>query len=155
MTQSHKLKPVAKSMEVNYVHPRVGVGVMLAKDGKILLGKRRNSHGEGEWALIGGKLEHGEAIAACAHREIMEEAGLEVQNVKFSCVINSTRHLPKHFVAIGLTADWLSGEPQVFPEERISEWGWFSLNDLPQPMFFDSAQVIRAHLAGTPFTDLE
>ena len=128
---------------------------MLMKDGKLLLGKRRNSHGDGEWALIGGKLEHGESVTDCAHREIMEESGLEIKNVRFANVINSTKYLPKHFVAIGMIADWKSGEPQIFPEERISEWGWFDLDALPDPMFFDSLQVITAYRNGKSFVDLE
>ena len=128
---------------------------MLMKDGKLLLGKRRNSHGDGEWALIGGKLEHGESVTDCAHREIMEESGLEIKNVRFANVINSTKYLPKHFVAIGMIADWKSGEPQIFPEERISEWGWFDPANLPEPMFFDSLQVITAYRNGKSFVDLE
>ena len=38
--------------------PRVGIGVMIFKDGKVLLGKRKASHGEGEWASPGGHLDY-------------------------------------------------------------------------------------------------
>ncbi|HOF50487.1 MAG TPA: hypothetical protein PLH22_02295 [Candidatus Colwellbacteria bacterium] len=34
--------------------PRVGIGVMIFKNGKVLLGKRKGSHGEGEYAFPGG-----------------------------------------------------------------------------------------------------
>jgi len=137
-----------------YSVPRVGVGVIVMRDGKFLLGKRRNAYGDGEWALIGGKLDHGESIENCARREIREESGMEIQNVRFGSLMNSIKYPPKHFLAIGMLADWKSGEPQIFPEEKISEWGWFGFDKLPQPMFYDSLVVIEGHLAGKFFTDL-
>ena len=50
--------------------PKVGVGVMIFKNGKVLLGKRKGSHGEGEFALPGGHLEYMEGFANCASREV-------------------------------------------------------------------------------------
>ena len=40
--------------------PRVGIGVIIRKDNKILLGKRKNAHGEGSWCFPGGHLEFNE-----------------------------------------------------------------------------------------------
>jgi 8-oxo-dGTP diphosphatase len=48
--------------------PLIGVAVIVIKDDKILLGKRKNSHGAGTWALPGGHLEFGESIKDCARR---------------------------------------------------------------------------------------
>lgn len=137
-----------------YSVPRVGVGVIVLRDGKLLLGKRRNSHGEGEWALIGGKLDHAESVETCVRREIKEESGMEVANIKFVALFNSFRYPPKHFLAIGVTADWVSGEPQAYPEEKIAEWGWFSFDQLPNPMFADSLTLIKNYQSGKLFTDL-
>ena len=55
---------------------RVGVGVLLVRDGRVLLGERRGSHGAGTWAPPGGHLEDGETVEACARREVAEETGL-------------------------------------------------------------------------------
>jgi 8-oxo-dGTP diphosphatase len=41
--------------------PKVGVGVIIKKDGKVLMGKRKNAHGDGTWSFTGGHLEFGEA----------------------------------------------------------------------------------------------
>ncbi len=56
--------------------PKVGVGVMILKDGKVLLGKRKGSHGQGEYAFPGGHLEHMESFADCAKREVADTSGL-------------------------------------------------------------------------------
>lgn len=52
--------------------PKTGVGVMILKNGKVLLGKRKGSHGEGEFAFPGGHLEYMEGFADCARREVLE-----------------------------------------------------------------------------------
>ena len=57
-------------------YPRVGVGVLVVRDGHLLLGQRRGSHGAGTWALPGGHLERGEDAVACGRRELLEETGL-------------------------------------------------------------------------------
>ena len=47
-------------------HPKVGVGVVVVKDGKVLVGKRIGSHGAETWAFPGGHLEWNEKIEECA-----------------------------------------------------------------------------------------
>ena len=63
--------------------PKVGIGVMIFKDDKILLGKRKGSHGEDEYAFPGGHLEYMESFAGCARREVSEECGIEIDNIRF------------------------------------------------------------------------
>src|SRR4051812_31673361 len=96
------------------LRPKVGIGVLIFKEGKILLGKRKNSNGlgEGEYAGTGGHLEQLETFEDCAKRETLEEAGIEIENVRFLCLVNVREYAPKHYVDIGLVADWKSGEPK-------------------------------------------
>jgi ADP-ribose pyrophosphatase YjhB (NUDIX family) len=67
------------------LRPKVGLGVLIFKEGKVLLGKRKHADGlgDGEYAGTGGHLEYMESIEACAKRETLEECGLEIENVRF------------------------------------------------------------------------
>ena len=59
--------------------PKVGVGVAVFQEGRILLGKRKGAHGDGEWGFPGGHLELGETVEECARRELFEETGMQVE----------------------------------------------------------------------------
>lgn len=115
--------------------PKVGIGVMIFKDGKVLLGKRKNAHGDGEYAWPGGHMEYMESFEGCAKRETLEETGIEIENVRFVRLMNLKTYTPKHYVDIGLAADWKSGEPQVLEPEKCEGWGWYDINNLPEPLF--------------------
>src|SRR4051794_22692167 len=117
--------------------PRVGIGLIIIKGNKILLGKRKGSHGHGEYASTGGHLEHNETMGECVYRELLEEAGpdLKIKNLKFLCLINLRKYLPKHYIDIGFVAEWESGEPKVMEPEKKESWDWYDMNDLPSPLF--------------------
>lgn len=115
--------------------PKVGIGVMIFKKGKVLLAKRRGSHGEGEYAFPGGHLEFGESFEDCAKRETREETGIQIKEVCFLFLANVKKYAGKHYVHIGLVANWKSGEPKVLEPEKSAEWNWYELANLPKPMF--------------------
>ena len=115
--------------------PKVGVGISIFKDGKILLGKRKGSHGAGEYAFPGGHLEHMESFADCARREVKEECGIEIKNIRFQYLANVKKYAPKHYAHIGLIADWKSGEPKVLEPKKSESWGWYSMEKSPRPLF--------------------
>ncbi len=133
--------------------PRVGIGVMIVKDGKVLLGKRKGSHGEGDYAFPGGHLEYMESFEECARRETMEEAGIEIENVRFQILANVKAWKPKHYVHINVIADWKSGEPRVMEPEKCEGWGWYDLDALPQPLFPTCATTFGAMKTGQIYFD--
>jgi len=128
--------------------PKVGVGVMILKDGAVLLHKRRGSHGEGEYSFPGGHLEYMESIEDCARRETKEECGIEIQNIRFQFLSNVTKYAPKHYIHIGMIADWESGEPQLLEPEKAESWGWYELNEIPQPLFAMCQQAMESYKSG-------
>lgn len=114
---------------------RIGVGVMIFRNGKVLMGKCRGSHGEGEYAFPGGHLEYMESFEECARRETLEECGIEVENIRFLLLANVRKYSPKHYVHITVIADWKNGELKLLEPEKCESWDWYNLNDLPEPMF--------------------
>lgn len=125
--------------------PKVGIGVMILKNGKILLSKRKGSHGEGEYAFPGGHLEYMESFADCAKRETKEECGIEIKNIQFQLLANVTKYSPKHYVHIGLIAEWDSGEPQVLEPNKAESWDWYEVNNLPEPLFQMCVLAIQSY----------
>lgn len=128
--------------------PKVGIGVMILKDGKVLLGKRKNSHGDGEYAFPGGHLEHGESFEECARRETLEETEINIKNLRFLLLKNVLDYLPKHYVHISILADWESGEPKVLEPEKCESWGWYDLDNLPSPLFKPVVTSIESFRTG-------
>lgn len=133
--------------------PRVGVGVMIVRDGKVLLGKRKGSHGEGEYAWPGGHMEYMESFEECAERETLEETGMQIHNVRFLRLMNLKEYAPKHYVDVGLVADWESGEPQIMEPEKIEEWNWYDIDELPLPLFSAIPSYIEAYKTGKNYWD--
>lgn len=118
-----------------FIHPRVGIGVMVFKGNKVLMHKRKGSHGEGEYAFPGGHLEHGESLEQCVRREVKEETGIEIKSIKFQFLANVKKYNPKHYVHLGFTARWRKGETKNLEPEKSEEWFWCSFNRVPKPIF--------------------
>jgi 8-oxo-dGTP diphosphatase len=134
--------------------PRVGVGVMIVKNGSVLLGKRTGSHGEGEYAFPGGHLEYMESFEQCAHRETLEECGVEIEHIRFQFLANVTTYAPHHYVHIGLLADWKSGTPEALEPEASGPWEWYDLDHLPQPLFEMCRLAADSYKTGRNYYDL-
>ncbi len=132
---------------------RVGIGIMIIKDNKILLGKRKGSHGSGQYSFPGGHLEYMESYADCITREIAEEAGIEIKNLRFQYVANITQYTPKHYVHLGFTAEWKSGEPQILEPDKCDGWGWYDMDNLPKPLFATIEKAVESYKTGKNFYD--
>ena len=140
-------------MENENQRPKVGIGVTILKEGKVLLGKRKGSHGQGEYAAPGGHLEYLESFEECAKRETFEEAGIEIDNIRFQFLANVKRYKPKHYVHIGLIADWKSGQPKAMEPDKCEGWDWYDLDRLPQPLFEFEEISIDSYRTGKNYYD--
>ena len=126
------------------VQPRVGVGVLIRKNGLVLFGQRHSPHGKGDWCCPGGHLELGEDWASCARREVWEECGLEITPPTFGWVTNDMFTDGRHYITITMLADYISGEPVVCEPDKISDWRWCAWHDLPQPLFLPIQNALAA-----------
>jgi 8-oxo-dGTP diphosphatase len=115
--------------------PRPGVGVLIVRDGKVLLGKRRGSHGEGSWAPPGGHVDPGEGPEETARREVLEETGLIIERPRTGPVTEDRFPEGKHYLTTFVIAEAPEGEPQNLEPHKCEGWEWFSWDALPTPLF--------------------
>jgi 8-oxo-dGTP diphosphatase len=118
------------------IRPRVGVGVFVKKDGKILLQRRIGAHGAGSWSLPGGHLEYGESPEETAMREAREELNVDIKNPR---VIGLTNDINagegKHYITIFVEAEYSCGDPKINEPDKTSDIMWCSIDSLPEPLF--------------------
>jgi 8-oxo-dGTP diphosphatase len=132
---------------------RAGVGIMILKDNKVLLGRRNSDpikasselRGECSWTMLGGKIHFGERIQESAKRELKEETGIKAKKLKLVSVGNEVVK-DAHFVTIGFLCDDFEGEPKVMEPEEIVEWRWFPLNKIPNPIFPPSLKLLKNYI---------
>lgn len=127
---------------------KVGVGIMVLKDGKMLWGKRKGAFGEGLYGGVGGHVEYGETVEQAILRELAEECGIKVKNLRVLCVSDFMTHAPKHYVDVGFVAEWESGEPQVLEPHKCEGWEWRNLDDVPEHVFAPMLGYIEAYKTG-------
>lgn len=122
---------------------RVGVGAFVlsssstssssAQNPTFLIGRRLGSHGAGSYALPGGHLEFGETPEECAAREVLEETGLEVKNVRFLTATNDFLEKEgKHYVTLFVVCERADerAEPRVMEVDKCEGWEWSEWEEL-------------------------
>ena len=124
---------------------------MILRDGKVLLGERRGSHGAGEFAFPGGLLEYGESFEEGARRETREETGLEITNVRHLLTANVLAYPPRHHVLVGVVADAAAGDARTCEPDRNAGWLWYTPDELPAPLFYPTALMLDGWKSGTWF----
>lgn len=110
-------------------YPRISPAVITAilKGNQLLLAHARHFQGN-MFSLIAGFVEPGETLEDCVQREIMEEVGLKVTNIRY---FGSQQWPFPNSLMIGFIADYESGEISVDGEE-ITEADWFDADRLPE-----------------------
>lgn len=130
----------------DYLRPKVGIGVLIRRDGKILMGKRKGAHGSGSWAPPGGNLDFGEEVESAARREVLEETGLKIQDIRFLTITNDIfKEENKHYITLWMMGEYISGEPKVLEPDKCEAWEWFSPNMFPSPLFIPLQNLLRFH----------
>lgn len=129
------------------IAPGIGVAVVIFKDGKILLGEDLGK-GTPVFGVPGGHWESGETLAEAAKREVLEESGVNIKNLKLISVYDFYRKdKGKSYVTIGFMADYESGSLRDEEATRLN-WDWFSPERLPEPIFAPDKILISRALNG-------
>jgi 8-oxo-dGTP diphosphatase len=111
-------------MPVEYPEcPRVAIGALVLREGRVLVVERGNPPAEGLWALPGGSVELGETLAEATEREVLEETGIVVRAGKvvygFDAVVrDDDARVRFHYVILDLECEYVSGEPAAGGDAR-------------------------------------
>ena len=124
--------------------PLVGIAVIVIKDNRVLLGKRKNAHGADTWAFPGGHLEFNESIEDCAVREVLEETGIRIKNLRCGPYTNDIfKAEGKHYVTLFVIADYESGLPQVKEPRKCDRWEWSEWPPKLRPRFLPIQNLLK------------
>ena len=113
----------------NIVYPRISPAVIVAvtKEDQILLAHATKFSGK-IYSVLAGYVEPGETLEECIKREVMEEVGLHVKNIKY---FTSQPWPYPDTLMTAFTAEYESGEIKVDKKE-IEDAKWYSRDDLPE-----------------------
>ncbi|WP_051624146.1 NAD(+) diphosphatase [Clostridium akagii] len=125
--QGERAKRCPKCGLINYTQICPAVITAVLKGNKILMA-HNSSFTENMYSLIAGFLEPGETLEECVQREIMEEVGIKVKNIKY---FGSQPWPFPNSMMIGYVAEYDSGEILVDGVE-ITEAGWYDAENLPE-----------------------
>lgn len=98
------------------------------KDEQILLVSAKNFRRSTMYGLVAGFTETGETLEQCVEREVLEEVGLKIKNIRY---FGSQSWPYPSGIMIGFTADYDSGDIKL-QEEELNRGGWFRRDNLPQ-----------------------
>lgn len=134
--------------------PRVAVGAVVVRDGRVLLVRRGKAPARGLWAIPGGSVRLGETLQEAAEREIREETGVTVRAGAPVLTFESIRReadgrVRFHYVIVDLAAEWVAGEP--FPSDDADDARWFTAAEVAaEPDMVSKTRELLGDLLAQP-----
>lgn len=129
--QMHFHTDISKRCEMcgKEVWPQLATAVivLIRRGDEILLARGRNFRSE-FYGLIAGFVETGETLEEAVRREVMEETGLTIKNIRY---FGSQPWPYPSGLMVGFTADYESGEIHI-QQEELTKAGWFNRTNLPK-----------------------
>jgi len=121
-----------------YADPKIAVGVLVDRDGQLLLVRRNHAPALGSWAFPSGFVDAGEVLEEAAVREVFEETGVEV---RLDGLIGAYSEAGETVVFIAYAGTAVAGEAIVGPE--AIEVGWFPPDQLPSLGFTHDERIVQ------------
>lgn len=118
---------------VVYRNPAVGVAVILEKDRRILLGRRKRGRYAGLWCIPCGYVEWDEDIRDAAKREVLEETGLAVEVGDVFAVHSNFHDRSRQTVGVWFRGRIIGGDLE--PGDDLDRVEFFSLDRTPDLAF--------------------
>lgn len=118
--------------------PRVGTGLIVVRDRKVLVGKRRGSHAAGLYSFPGGHLDWNETWEECVLRELLEECGDKIKVEVRHCGVQGALFVTndimpqynKHYITVFMLAEWIEGEAENMEPHKCDGWEWVDYDTL-------------------------
>lgn len=111
-------------------YPRVSpcIIVLITRGAEVLLAQGVRNRSRGWYSTLAGFIETGESAEQAVHREVLEEVGVSVTNLRYQG--SQTWPFP-HQLMLGYWAEYDGGDIRL-QEDEIADAGWFSINALPK-----------------------
>lgn len=129
-------------------YPRLSPAIIvLVRDGERLLLARSHGFPAGLYSVLAGFVEPGESIEEAVRREVREEVGVEVRNLRY---FGSQPWPFPNSLMIGFTAEYAGGELRIDPQE-IEDAGWYEIGRFPSlPPRFSIARTMIEDFVNQP-----
>ena len=126
---------------IHFTDPKVGVGVLVIENGKLLLVRRIMNPEKGKWSIPAGFLDRGEDPQVTAVREALEETGLEVGIDSLAGVYYNPPTQGGASIFILYNAHLLGGKMQA--GDDADAVGFFGLDEMPELAFTSTREAIN------------
>lgn len=126
---------------VHFTDPKVGVGVMVVVDGRILLVRRAMNPEKGKWSIPAGFVDSGEDPKETAVREAAEETGLRVTISGLVDVYFNPPAEPGASIFILYKAEWVDGI--LIAGDDAAAAAFFGPDELPELAFASTKDAIQ------------
>jgi len=137
--------------------PVVAVGAIVWKEERFLLIRRGQPPRKGGWSIPGGRQEAGETVHEAVHREIREEAGIDIEITGVAAVVDLIDRddavINHHYTVIDMLAEWRAGEARAGDDAMDTAWvaldeiGDYDLPDLQIEVITQAARQRRSAAA--------
>ncbi len=106
--------------------PLVGVGVVIWREGKVLLVKRGKEPQSGQWAFPGGAQDLGETLFGAAAREVLEETSIVIEPYTVITALDLIERdgggIKYHYTLVEIAARYVSGEAVAANDAEAVQW---------------------------------
>jgi len=137
-----KVCPACRSLFYPPISP--AMVVLVWRENEILLGRPPHFMPD-VYSILAGFVDAGESVEACVEREVMEEVGVSIQNIRY--LGSQPWPFPSNLM-LGFSAEYAGGEICIDPVE-LEDAQWFSIDrlpTLPNPLSL-SRHIIEQHIA--------
>lgn len=127
--------------------------ILINDKGQCLLGKRKNGYKAGWYGLPGGRFAHNEPLLDAAHREVLEETDLDLDELSYLGVVRESQE-ENDFIHFVFLAEVGTAKPKLAEPEKCEGWEWFHFDQLPEKLLPGHAAALNLYLDEVHLADV-